>query len=147
MSGNMLHRVVLTAAVLLCGLPIGIVGRAAGDERENADQKGIEGTWEIVSAEAGKNSSDGLRGLRMSFKDTTMSLLPRMGTDKPMKLTYKLDPAKKPKQIDTTHELDPGKPISQLGIYELDGDALKLCLEAAGKGRPAKFETKPNGTA
>ena len=29
------------------------------------------------------------------------------------------------------------------GIYQLDGDRLKICLGEPGKGRPAKFETKP----
>ena len=41
--------------------------------------------------------------------------------------------------MDTTHEIDPGKPIVQLAIYSLDGDELKVCLEAAGKPRPTKF--------
>jgi hypothetical protein len=33
-----------------------------------------------------------------------------------------------------------------LAIYALDGDELKLCLEAAGKPRPTKFESKPGDT-
>jgi hypothetical protein len=48
--------------------------------------------------------------------------------------------------MDTTHEIDPGKPIVQLAIYALDGDDLKLCLEAAGKPRPTRFESKKGDT-
>ena len=62
-------------------------------------------------------------------------------------MKYKLDSTQKPKVIDTTHETDPGKPILQLGVYSLDGDTLKLCLESAGKPRPAKLETKPQDTS
>jgi uncharacterized protein (TIGR03067 family) len=59
-----------------------------------------------------------------------------------MQMKYKLDSTQKPKAIDTTHEIDLGKLILQLGVYSLDGDTLKLRLESAGKPRPAKLETK-----
>jgi hypothetical protein len=49
--------------------------------------------------------------------------------------------------MDTTHEIDPGKPIVQLAIYSLDGDELKVCLEAAGKPRPTKFVSKAGDTS
>ena len=47
-----------------------------------------------------------------------------------------------PAAIDTTHELDPGKPIVQLGIYSLKGETLKLSLAAAGMTRPRSFNEK-----
>jgi uncharacterized protein (TIGR03067 family) len=49
---------------------------------------------------------------------------------------YTLDPAKKPKQIDLV--IAEGRAVK--GIYLLDGDTLKLCVEKEpGGGRPARF--------
>lgn len=53
--------------------------------------------------------------------------------------TIALDPKKKPKELTLTPS-DPGKPDS-IGIYELDGDVLKLCLSA--DSRPNAFESNP----
>jgi uncharacterized protein (TIGR03067 family) len=50
--------------------------------------------------------------------------------------TIKLDAAKKPKAIDA-YPAGRDKPL--LGIYEFDGDKLKLCFAAPGKERPAAF--------
>ena len=52
---------------------------------------------------------------------------------------YKLNPAKKPKEITTTN--DDGK--THLGIYELDGDTLTICMhQEDGADRPTEFATK-----
>ena len=50
--------------------------------------------------------------------------------------TIKLDAAKKPKAIDA---LPAGSDKPLLGIYEFDGDKMKLCFAAPGKERPAAF--------
>jgi uncharacterized protein (TIGR03067 family) len=113
-------------------------------EKPKMDQELIQGTWKAVSAqESGKSPKipDDLR-----FIITADTLMIKRGKDDPIGMKYKLDPSKKPKAMDTTHEIDPGKPISQLAIYALDGDELKLCLEAAGKPRPTKFESKAGDT-
>jgi uncharacterized protein (TIGR03067 family) len=46
---------------------------------------------------------------------------------------FRLDPTKKPKQIDMSD--------AARGIYELEGDTLKLCWDqrATTNGRPTKF--------
>jgi hypothetical protein len=36
--------------------------------------------------------------------------------------------------------LEPGRDLTMLGIYELGGDSLRLCL---GLERPSSFVTKP----
>ena len=38
------------------------------------------------------------------------------------------------------------QPIVQLGIYSLEGDSLKLCLEAASRPRPKTLESKEGET-
>ena len=60
--------------------------------------------------------------------------------DKTTKLSYKLDATKKPKWIDLT-EGDK----TTLGIYELEGENLKICFPEGGKReRSTAFESKPN---
>jgi uncharacterized protein (TIGR03067 family) len=51
--------------------------------------------------------------------------------------TIKLDTTAKPKAIDLTEK---NKKVS-LGIYELDGDTLKLCFAEPGTDRPKAFES------
>ena|SRR5688572_2781311 len=111
----------------------------AADEKPKSDKEMIQGTWDIVSTgELGKPQSATGRQIIfaaniMTYKDKEFF---RPG------IQYKLDATKKPKEIDTSHELDPGNPIIQLGVYSLDGDTLKLRLAAAGEPRPAKLEPK-----
>jgi uncharacterized protein (TIGR03067 family) len=117
----------------------------AKGEKTKTDHDLIQGRWKVISVEeAGKAPPvpDDLR-----FVITADTLFIRPGKDDPIGMTYKLDPTKQPKAMDTTHEIDPGKPIVQLAIYSLDGDELKLCLEAAGKPRPTKFASKAGDTS
>jgi len=56
---------------------------------------------------------------------------------------YKLDPAKKPKQIDLLF----GEGRTTKGVYHLEGDTLKLCAEKETDGeRPTEFSTKHGTT-
>jgi uncharacterized protein (TIGR03067 family) len=53
--------------------------------------------------------------------------------EKPLEFTYKPDPSAKPKAIDLTFELG-----TLLGIYEFDGETLKVCyseLQESEKGK------------
>ena len=61
--------------------------------------------------------------------------------------TFKLDATKSPKTIDSTPVAKPGgksseppKPI--LGIYEFDGDKMRICNSRPGQPRPKNFEAK-----
>ena len=58
-----------------------------------------------------------------------------------VKFTYKLDPTRKPKEIDLTWAEFANKGKVQLAIYELDGDARKICESPVGRVRPKKFES------
>jgi uncharacterized protein (TIGR03067 family) len=57
------------------------------------------------------------------------------------KWKFKLDAAKKPRTIDITKP-DDDKAPAVLGIYELDGGKLKICVAAPGKDRPTEFASK-----
>ena len=50
-----------------------------------------------------------------------------------------------PKQIDTKYLSGPEKGFPALGIYELDGNTLRICHTSKAKTkRPEKFETAKN---
>jgi RNA polymerase sigma factor (sigma-70 family) len=117
-------------------------------ETVKTDKERIQGTWHMVSAEvdgvpapfAGKPEEDAkMLAVFAGDKWTT-------GFFKGEGFTFKLDSDKKPKAIDLQPAEDAKKTL--LGIYELDGDDLKICictadLIAPGKQeRPAAFATK-----
>ncbi len=54
--------------------------------------------------------------------------------------TVKIDPAHKPTQIDITD----GSKETSLGIYELSGNTLKLCVADPGEKRPTEFASPKN---
>jgi uncharacterized protein (TIGR03067 family) len=70
-----------------------------------------------------------LKGIRYVFKADGTFRLEKDG-EAQMEGTIKLDPAKKPKQIDYKIEKSTSeawKGVTSRGIYELDGDTLKVC--------------------
>jgi hypothetical protein len=61
--------------------------------------------------------------------------------------TYKLDPKQNPRTIDLTFSNFPFQGMTFLGIYELDGDKLKVAYSKAEGRRPGDFQspTKERG--
>jgi uncharacterized protein (TIGR03067 family) len=102
------------------------------DERSKADRAALQGEWEIVSAESnGEPPPPGmLDGAKFAFSGDNLTLLGKEGT-------FELDATQSPRRIDFIR----GKG-RQLGIYELDGDRLKLCVGPADD-RPTEFKTQP----
>ena len=54
--------------------------------------------------------------------------------------TFKLQPDKKPKELDVTGKRD-GKERTVTWIYVLSGDTLNICAQEYGKGRPPAIGT------
>jgi uncharacterized protein (TIGR03067 family) len=102
----------------------GIVIPVAETKRSiTEDEKKLQGTWQVTSLEI-----DGLKYDEVSpeIKDARViikeNLLTEVDRDRRNPMFFKLDPAAKPKTI-----LFKTAP-SIRGIYELDGDRLRLCL-------------------
>ncbi len=111
-----------------------VVAAPAPPEKEKKDEDKIQGTWVVVSAE--------LKGAKLEFTgDTVLIYDPRMGHDEKAKI--KLDASKKPRTIDITPEKEAGREKTLLGIYELDGDELKLSFAKEEGERPTEFASKP----
>jgi uncharacterized protein (TIGR03067 family) len=53
-----------------------------------------------------------------------------------------LDPSRKPKAMNTWDQDGPFEDQTVPGIYELDGETLKICFARPGEDRPKNFTTK-----
>ena len=120
----------LPLAVILIAWP------ARGDDPK-ADDKPIQGTWNLTEAE--------LAGMKLPLKDLTLTLdNGKYEVKAPGELdkgTYTIDAAKKPKHVDVKGTEGPNQGKTYPGIYELDGDTLKICYDLSGKARPKEFKT------
>jgi uncharacterized protein (TIGR03067 family) len=102
----------------------------------------LQGEWSLASAmNDGEPMPDNLRKqMKWSFKGDVAT---RTMSGKPlMKAKITIDPSKMPKTIDhqITDAIFGGG--TQLGIYELDGNTLKVCLSYNGGERPKEFSGK-----
>jgi uncharacterized protein (TIGR03067 family) len=138
-----LHGLLVVAAGLLAAAPAPDRDAAAKEEL-----KKLEGAWAAVSATVdGKEvPADELKKIQVVVKGDTYSVLAE-GAEAAGG-TLSIDPTKSPKTIDATTTKGPNKGKSELGIYELDGDTLKMCFGPVGKGqRPKEFASKQGSGA
>jgi uncharacterized protein (TIGR03067 family) len=132
-------------SALLVSAALFTLGAMPGEgEGDGSDKERIQGAWRVESATiAGKKASaEELKELQkdpMVFRGD--KLVGRY------EATFKLDPDKKPKEIDIT--AGTGKQqMTFRGIYRLDGDELTLCLSSVPDGeRPAAFTLKEGDKA
>ena len=57
-------------------------------------------------------------------------------------LTFSLKPGQRPKAIDVEVTQGPDSGQTNVGIYQFDGNSLKICWTIAGQERPTEFTTK-----
>src|SRR5262249_33786503 len=114
-----------------------------GPAKPKTDHDKLQGTWRILDLvtdgkpNVKENPDDEADAI---FADNKMTLVLQPGAKRFREFTIKLDSAKKPKAIDLTLTQGIGKGKVVLGIYELDGDTLKLCFPQDEKvARPTKF--------
>jgi uncharacterized protein (TIGR03067 family) len=128
-------------------LLISVLVVATGGERKSDVDK-LQGTWVAVSIESdGKMvPEEKVKNVNMVIKDDTMSLTTGGPGRQPPPGKYKLDEKKKPTTIDITAggRDGSGKKTDDVvpGIYELNGDTLKICLGLPGKDRPTELSAK-----
>jgi uncharacterized protein (TIGR03067 family) len=106
------------------------------------DKKALDGTWTVVKAEADGKPEGEILKAKFTFRDGDKLVIKLLKEDKPLDgVAVKLDAAKKPKEIDLTRSFE-GRSETATGIYELDGDRLKLCIaEPEVKARPTEFKS------
>jgi uncharacterized protein (TIGR03067 family) len=123
-----------------------IVTLAAGAEgtKEDAaaDLMRMQGDWVVVSMEVDgmKVPDDDAMALFRSVKGDsyTVSRYRRVRG----KGTIRLDATNRPRAIDAIPAGATDKAQSLLGIYEFEGNKLKLCFARPGTARPTEFSAK-----
>jgi uncharacterized protein (TIGR03067 family) len=102
----------------------------------------LQGAWSVTSLEVeGQESPDSmLTDAQVVIKGNRFTTT---GMGAVYKGTLKLDPSRRPSQIDMKFEAGPEKGNTNLGIYKIDGNTWKLCLATRGSVRPSKFASTP----
>jgi uncharacterized protein (TIGR03067 family) len=125
--------------VVLTILVIGLVAVSRGEGGEKKKSP-LEGTWQGVKTIENGNEAEDAADYKLTFKGETFTLY--KGTEQQFKGTYKTDTKKKPHEMDSTVTEGPEQLKDKVtkGIYEVKGDALKMCFAGPGKdNRPTEF--------
>lgn len=130
----------IVAGAVVCLGVVGLVRPGAGRDDEAAKElKRLEGVWASTPAKKGRDRVHYLafQGGRMAWKSfQTMDGEPVIGHTKVYDIT--LDPKASPKQI-TARRVDEDE--VRRGVYELDGDTLKIAFSSGLDGeRPKKLD-------
>lgn len=109
-----------------------------GDDDALEESEKLQGTWAVVSADiGGKIPENALKGLKVIIRRETILITEEERERE--KTTFTLDPSKEPKAIDLSPR-EGTKKRGARGIYELEGDNLKLIWRKEGR-RPTEFAT------
>jgi uncharacterized protein (TIGR03067 family) len=111
--------------------------RALAQDGASDDARRLQGTWFIDPAiykdVRDKEALQSIKAVRVIFARDSVTFKHPPGNEE--KVFFHLDPSKKPKQIDFSEGVK--------GIYEPNGDTLKMCWDKRAKtrGRPKQFPT------
>ncbi len=132
----------MTISLVLCLASVFVAVDETKDDPAKKDLEKFQGTWTVTAAEAAGKALPELKSLmgsKIIFKGTGVQL---PGGEKE-KISVKLDPSKKPCQIDFIPDKNAAKDDGpELGIYELKGDTLKLAFR--GRRSTRTIDPKTN---
>ena len=126
----------LAVAALSLGLSAAAEDKAGKDELEK-----FTGTWRGVSVvRDGKDvPKPEVEAVRLVVAGEKYTLTEGGET---IEGTHKLDPSKKPKEIDAVRTKGPNKGQTLRGVYELTEDTFVVCFAAPGKDRPKELKAE-----
>jgi uncharacterized protein (TIGR03067 family) len=119
-----------------------LVGAAWADDKEKkGDLQEMKGRWKATSGESSGTALPNafLDDISFVVKGDTYTF--KVGDDEE-EGTLKLDATKKPAYMDVNITKGNDKGKKQYGIYQLDGDTLKICLAKPEEERTKDFTTK-----
>ncbi len=125
-----------TWCVLGLGLALVAPGLAGDDQTE---QKRFQGTWQVVSVEKNGKYEAVPKGATMVFTGNKFQM---KGGEADYGGTFTLDPLKRPRRIDSRVTQGEGKVVQTQGIYEFQGETLKIAWMEGKDMRPMAFLSK-----
>jgi uncharacterized protein (TIGR03067 family) len=129
-----------------CLLAVVMLLVAANDPKDDAGKKELaklQGTWSYVSfvnPNGDKMPDDQLKKMSITYSGDKWTVKEEDRVI--VSGTQKLDPSRRPHEIDAVITEGEGKGNSMLGIYEWEGDMLKVCFDPMGKERPTSLTPK-----
>jgi uncharacterized protein (TIGR03067 family) len=129
---------------LLGVLAVGLVLNAAAAQDESVEKElaKFQGTWKVLKYEAADKQPppDDLREkTRFVFKGDKLRITVDGKADD--ETTIIIEPKKKPRAITMVGTRGRNKGKLAPGIYEFDGDTLRICAAAPGQKRPEEFKS------
>jgi uncharacterized protein (TIGR03067 family) len=124
--------------VAACGLLL--AADEAKEKQRMSDQEKVQGTWAMVSGDRnGKPLPDEvIKHVQLIFAGDKLTTKHK---DRATDAKFKLRPEPTPKEIDLDLDGSVGR-----GIYDLEGDNLKILHGEVGNPRPTTFDVKePSG--
>ncbi len=117
---------------------------APPEDKSKNEIKALQGTWVVVAAEQEGQPLDRIKGGKLLIHGENFTIYTKSGTE--MKGDLRIEPFKKPKTMDLTHQEGLLRDKTWQAIYSLDGDELKICYvdPDAKKDRPGDFTTAPD---
>jgi uncharacterized protein (TIGR03067 family) len=135
------------AFLVMLSACLALAAESARDDAAKRELANLQGVWKLVAVEKDGNKAFPKEGekvsVRVEIKGAKYTLMGETGKEKSRaEGTFNLDASKKPKAIDFKYG-GFGRKTPEEGIYELDGDNLKLCFQiSGGESRPKEFSAK-----
>jgi uncharacterized protein (TIGR03067 family) len=128
------------SSMVLCAAAVLAVPDAPANDPNARDLARMQGDWMVASMTVSgmKVADDESQTLFRTVEGdryTVARFMKVVG-----KGTFKIDATKTPKTIDSFPAAAGEQAKSVLGIYEFDGERLRICNAAPGKPRPPAFE-------
>jgi len=110
---------------------------------EAQGQNQLQGTWQVLAAQRNARAANDLQSHRLTFAGDRFTVRSQGGVV--YQGTYRIDTSQKPATIDFKHTAGKAKGQMWRGIYEMDGDTLRICdnAEDVSKPRPTAFVSEP----
>lgn len=132
------------------GLLVLVVGgwlMAADGPKEEAARKDLDrmqGTWMVTVHELNgqKTTAEQNQEAKSKLVVKGDKYTVYFGDQRITEGVLKLDPTRKPRTIDALAADGPAKGQAMPGIYELEGDDMRVCFGQPGKERPTAFATQ-----
>ena len=127
---------------LLLGLALTVAAPGPKDKDKDKPAPKLEGTWTVEKIEGKGDNTKDPSSVTFTFADGKVSIQ-EGGRERKEEADYTVDTTKKPAHIDIKPGKKGGKDITVPGIYEFDGDTLKICFRGEGGDRPTEFKADP----
>ncbi|HLZ10214.1 MAG TPA: TIGR03067 domain-containing protein [Chloroflexota bacterium] len=132
-------------ALLALVIVLSAIGMNRADE--TAELAKLKGTWRVLKAvRNGESAPDVVRvALKVTVTDRALTIRSAENVPTVLEAEIALDPSKSPATI----ELKPKQSGNTVlhGIYEFDGETLRLCWTRNGGPRPSDFTAKSGSNA